>query len=313
MHDRQGLRAGLRRLPLRLASASGRPARHDRHPGSGQRRRPVPDHRQQRGDRLAAVEGDQVGGCGGVDERGDLGQVGEGEVAWQVHASRVTAPPRRPCGGYRGGNALTETSSTGHASSREPPAAEKAASRPGAKTLPSAGRNGGRTPAARPMPRRLAPVTGPERGRPGPPGGGESAVAPRVPFSPALPRGRQQSREECDDLSSSGRRPARGTSASSVRIAGWLHRRRELKSVTFLIVRDRSGLAQVVLPGPATRRRTGRPRQRPACRRRPSSRSPATVVASAEAPGGAELHRAGGHRAVRPGRAAAVRPVPARR
>ena len=33
-----------------------------------------------------------------------------------------------------------------------------------------------------------------------------------------------------------------------VRMAGWLHRRRELKSVTFLIVRDRSGLAQVVLP-----------------------------------------------------------------
>jgi nondiscriminating aspartyl-tRNA synthetase len=36
-----------------------------------------------------------------------------------------------------------------------------------------------------------------------------------------------------------------------VTIAGWLHRRRELKSVTFLIVRDRSGLAQVVLPSPA--------------------------------------------------------------
>ena len=32
-----------------------------------------------------------------------------------------------------------------------------------------------------------------------------------------------------------------------IRIAGWLHRRRELKSVTFLVVRDRSGLAQVVL------------------------------------------------------------------
>jgi nondiscriminating aspartyl-tRNA synthetase len=32
-----------------------------------------------------------------------------------------------------------------------------------------------------------------------------------------------------------------------VTIAGWLHRKRELKSVTFLIVRDRSGLAQVVL------------------------------------------------------------------
>jgi nondiscriminating aspartyl-tRNA synthetase len=33
-----------------------------------------------------------------------------------------------------------------------------------------------------------------------------------------------------------------------VTIAGWLHRRRELKSVTFLIIRDRAGLAQVVLP-----------------------------------------------------------------
>jgi nondiscriminating aspartyl-tRNA synthetase len=32
-----------------------------------------------------------------------------------------------------------------------------------------------------------------------------------------------------------------------VMIAGWLHRRRELKSVTFLVVRDRSGLAQVVV------------------------------------------------------------------
>ena len=37
-----------------------------------------------------------------------------------------------------------------------------------------------------------------------------------------------------------------------VTIAGWLHRRRELKSVTFLIVRDRSGLAQVVLPSSAS-------------------------------------------------------------
>ncbi|WP_117214729.1 amino acid--tRNA ligase-related protein [Allorhizocola rhizosphaerae] len=35
-----------------------------------------------------------------------------------------------------------------------------------------------------------------------------------------------------------------------VTIAGWLHRRRELKSVSFLILRDRAGLAQVVLaPG----------------------------------------------------------------
>ena len=56
-----------------------------------------------------------------------------------------------------------------------------------------------------------------------------------------------------------------------VRIAGWLHRRRELKSVTFLIVRDRSGLAQVVLSGLTQREAP------PAvgCPRKPWSRSPA--------------------------------------
>jgi nondiscriminating aspartyl-tRNA synthetase len=39
----------------------------------------------------------------------------------------------------------------------------------------------------------------------------------------------------------------------TVRIAGWLHRRRPLKSVTFLIVRDAAGLAQAVVTDPATR------------------------------------------------------------
>lgn len=34
---------------------------------------------------------------------------------------------------------------------------------------------------------------------------------------------------------------------SSVRLAGWVHRRRELSAVTFLILRDRTGLAQVVI------------------------------------------------------------------
>ncbi|HEX6931087.1 MAG TPA: aspartate--tRNA(Asn) ligase [Streptosporangiaceae bacterium] len=33
-----------------------------------------------------------------------------------------------------------------------------------------------------------------------------------------------------------------------VTVAGWLHRKRLLKSVTFVIIRDRTGLAQVVLP-----------------------------------------------------------------
>jgi nondiscriminating aspartyl-tRNA synthetase len=37
---------------------------------------------------------------------------------------------------------------------------------------------------------------------------------------------------------------------TQVRVAGWLHRRRQLKSLTFLVIRDRTGLAQVVLATP---------------------------------------------------------------
>ncbi|SCE99662.1 nondiscriminating aspartyl-tRNA synthetase [Micromonospora coriariae] len=40
---------------------------------------------------------------------------------------------------------------------------------------------------------------------------------------------------------------------ATVRIAGWVHRRRMLKSVAFLIVRDATGLAQVVVTDPAVR------------------------------------------------------------
>ncbi len=38
-----------------------------------------------------------------------------------------------------------------------------------------------------------------------------------------------------------------------VQVAGWIHRRRELKSVAFLILRDRAGLAQIVVSEPSTR------------------------------------------------------------
>src|SRR6188472_2206068 len=41
------------------------------------------------------------------------------------------------------------------------------------------------------------------------------------------------------------------TPGEQVRLQGWVHRRRELAKVTFLVVRDRSGLAQVVLPAGA--------------------------------------------------------------
>ncbi|BCB78977.1 aspartate--tRNA(Asn) ligase [Phytohabitans flavus] len=39
----------------------------------------------------------------------------------------------------------------------------------------------------------------------------------------------------------------------TVRLAGWVHRRRLLKSVAFLIVRDRAGLSQVVVTDPGVR------------------------------------------------------------
>jgi nondiscriminating aspartyl-tRNA synthetase len=70
-----------------------------------------------------------------------------------------------------------------------------------------------------------------------------------------------------------------------VTIAGWLHRRRELKSVTFLIVRDRSGLAQAVLssgpvrPGSST---AGLPEETVVA-------VTGTAVANEQAPGGVEL------------------------
>ncbi|MFN8189314.1 MAG: aspartate--tRNA(Asn) ligase [Nocardioidaceae bacterium] len=68
---------------------------------------------------------------------------------------------------------------------------------------------------------------------------------------------------------------------SDVLLQGWVHRRRELATVTFVVVRDRTGLAQVVLPAGAevppeetTVTVTG------------------TVVANAQAPGGAEVAKA---------------------
>ncbi|MER5323389.1 aspartate--tRNA(Asn) ligase [Streptosporangium roseum] len=62
-----------------------------------------------------------------------------------------------------------------------------------------------------------------------------------------------------------------------VRLAGWLHRRRDLKSVSFLVIRDRSGLAQVVLRQPVPY-----PEET-------VLQISGTVVANPQAPGGAEL------------------------
>jgi nondiscriminating aspartyl-tRNA synthetase len=68
-----------------------------------------------------------------------------------------------------------------------------------------------------------------------------------------------------------------------VMMAGWLHRRRELKSVTFLVIRDRSGLAQVVQPS------VGQHSSGPPLPEETVIQVEGVVTASAQAPGGAEI------------------------
>jgi nondiscriminating aspartyl-tRNA synthetase len=68
-----------------------------------------------------------------------------------------------------------------------------------------------------------------------------------------------------------------------VKIAGWLHRKRQLKSMTFLIVRDRSGLVQAVLTDPAAIEAAA------ALPEETVIAVEGTVTASPQAPGGAEL------------------------
>jgi nondiscriminating aspartyl-tRNA synthetase len=79
-----------------------------------------------------------------------------------------------------------------------------------------------------------------------------------------------QIRTLCADLATT-------PSGSPVRLQGWVHRRRELATVTFLVVRDRSGLAQVVVRGGEV----------------PPEETTVDVVgvatANAQAPGGVEL------------------------
>ena len=75
----------------------------------------------------------------------------------------------------------------------------------------------------------------------------------------------------CHDLSSTA-------PGSAVVLEGWVHRRRQLARVTFLVLRDRSGLAQVVLPPGATL-----PPEET------TVRVSGTATANAQAPGGVEV------------------------
>ncbi|WP_328851970.1 aspartate--tRNA(Asn) ligase [Micromonospora globbae] len=69
----------------------------------------------------------------------------------------------------------------------------------------------------------------------------------------------------------------------TVRIAGWVHRRRLLKSVAFLVVRDAAGLAQVVVTDPAVRAGIEELTEETVVE------VTATVVANPAAPAGVEL------------------------
>jgi len=65
-----------------------------------------------------------------------------------------------------------------------------------------------------------------------------------------------------------------------IKIAGWIHRQREMKSLTFTIIRDRSGLAQVVVPASTANISYGEETVVEVRGR---------VIANAQAPGGVEI------------------------
>ncbi|WP_433664775.1 aspartate--tRNA(Asn) ligase [Nocardia sp. CA-128927] len=81
----------------------------------------------------------------------------------------------------------------------------------------------------------------------------------------------------CSALPSS---PAR---SGSVTVEGWIHRRRQLATVTFVVVRDRSGLAQVVVTDPQVREQvSGLPEETVV-------RVTGTAIGNPKAPGGVEI------------------------
>jgi len=70
-----------------------------------------------------------------------------------------------------------------------------------------------------------------------------------------------------------------------VQLAGWLHRLRQLKDVSFLVLRDAKGLAQIVIEDPALAERLA---QLP---NESVLEIEGLAVAEPQAPGGVELHQ----------------------
>src|SRR4029079_19505921 len=74
-----------------------------------------------------------------------------------------------------------------------------------------------------------------------------------------------------------------GMAGKQATIAGWLHRKRQLKSMTFLIIRDRTGLAQAVLTEPQASAAAA------VLLEQPVLEVTGKVTDAAQAPGGAEI------------------------
>src|SRR5438552_3629550 len=74
-----------------------------------------------------------------------------------------------------------------------------------------------------------------------------------------------------------------GLVGQRVRLAGWLHHQRQLAQVAFVLLRDRSGIAQVVLVDERDRERAGRLLPETVVE------VEGTVVASPQAPAGVEV------------------------
>src|SRR6266404_1102430 len=75
---------------------------------------------------------------------------------------------------------------------------------------------------------------------------GESAVAPRIAFRPHPQASRRREVPRMERILTSELAAHAG---ERVLLQGWLHRKRELSRVSFLVLRDRAGLAQIVLSG----------------------------------------------------------------
>ncbi|WP_069167798.1 aspartate--tRNA(Asn) ligase [Nocardia altamirensis] len=73
------------------------------------------------------------------------------------------------------------------------------------------------------------------------------------------------------------------TAADPVTVEGWIHRRRQLATVTFVVLRDRSGLAQVVVTDPGVREQVSDLPEETVVR------VTGTASANTKAPGGVEI------------------------